>query len=113
MLDLYTFIVLIGAYQFAWWIVRILQCFYRTIMGTQCTTERYGENSWAVVTGSTDGIGKACAKHLARQGFNIVLVSRNLEKLNVVAKELQEIGKLSKKEVKTRVIVLDMTAPGS
>jgi short-subunit dehydrogenase len=58
------------------------------LMGTECTTERYGADSWAVITGSTDGIGKACAKHLARQGFNIVLIARNLEKLNATAKEL-------------------------
>ena len=87
-MDLYTIIVWIGAYQFAWWVVRLLLSFWRTFMGTECTTERYGENSWAVVTGSTDGIGKACAKHLARQGFNIVLISRNLQKLNNTAKEL-------------------------
>ena len=93
MIDLYTFIVLVGAYQFTWWISRFLLSIYRAVLGTHCTTERYGENSWAVVTGSTDGIGKACAKYLARQGFNIVLVSRNLEKLNATAKELQEIGK--------------------
>ena len=89
MIDLYTLIVVIGAYQVSWWVVRFLQVFYRVCFGTKCTTERYGENSWAVVTGSTDGIGKECAKHLAGQGFNIVLVSRNLEKLNATAKEMQ------------------------
>ena len=63
--------------------------FYRAFFGIQATTDRYGEDSWAVVTGSTDGIGKECAKYLARQGFNIALISRNLVKLNATAKELQ------------------------
>ena len=38
---------------------------------------RYGENTWAVVTGSTSGIGKGLAMELAREGFNIVLVGRS------------------------------------
>ena len=87
--NLYSLIVMIGAYQFAWWAFRLFRVFYMAIFGTKCTTQRYGENSWAVVTGSTDGIGKEIAKHLAKLGFNIVLVSRNIEKLNATAKEIQ------------------------
>jgi 17beta-estradiol 17-dehydrogenase / very-long-chain 3-oxoacyl-CoA reductase len=53
------------------------------------TVERYGpKGSWAVVTGSTDGIGKAFAMELASRGFNLVLISRNIDKLNATAKEL-------------------------
>ncbi|KAL1825556.1 hypothetical protein DCAR_0313725 [Daucus carota subsp. sativus] len=44
--------------------------------------------SWALVTGSTDGIGKAMAFELARKGLNLVLVSRNLSKLEQVSREL-------------------------
>lgn len=44
--------------------------------------------SWALITGSTDGIGKAMAFELARKGLNLVLVSRNLSKLNQVSTEL-------------------------
>lgn len=43
-----------------------------------------------VVTGSTDGIGKAYATQLALKGFNIVLISRNPQKLSEVAKEISE-----------------------
>lgn len=42
----------------------------------------------AVVTGATDGIGKAYAFELARKGLHVVLVSRTLSKLQEVAKEI-------------------------
>jgi short-subunit dehydrogenase len=42
---------------------------------------------YALVTGSTDGIGKAIAKELLRRGFKVILISRNLEKLQKVKDE--------------------------
>ncbi len=49
----------------------------------------YGKNSWVMITGSTDGIGKSYAEEFARCGFNIILVSRTLSKLNTVAQEIK------------------------
>ena len=46
---------------------------------------RYGANSWAVVTGASDGIGKQYAIELAKEGFNIVLVARNKAKTEAVS----------------------------
>lgn len=60
--------------------------------------------SWAVVTGSTDGIGRAYAEQLAQQGLNIVLISRSAEKLAIVAKEIE-----SKSSVKTKCIAVDFS----
>ena len=57
---------------------------------------------WALVTGSTDGIGKAFAFAMASKGLNVVLVSRNSQKLNSVANEIQQ-----KYLVQTKVITLD------
>ena len=37
--------------------------------------EKYGIKSWAIVTGCTQGIGKAFCLELASLGFNLVLVS--------------------------------------
>lgn len=77
-----------GLWQILWWTYRCAYLAYHTINGTPVTVERYGKNSWAVVTGATDGIGKGLAIALAKRGFNIVLISRTLEKLQTVAKEL-------------------------
>ena len=43
----------------------------------------------AMVCGSTQGIGKACAIELAILGASITLVARDEEKLNAVIKELR------------------------
>lgn len=62
------------------------------------------QGKWAVVTGATDGLGKAFARALANKGLDIVLVSRNLEKLEDTAMEIkQTFG------VDTRVIEADLT----
>lgn len=42
-----------------------------------------------MVTGATDGIGKAFAYQLAQKGLNLILVSRNSAKLKSVSKEIQ------------------------
>ncbi|CAH1225027.1 HSD17B12 [Branchiostoma lanceolatum] len=57
---------------------------------------------WAVVTGSTDGIGKAYADQLAARGLNIVLISRSEDKLKAVAAEIE-----SKAGVRTKIVVAD------
>lgn len=49
-------------------------------------TERYGP--WAVITGSSDGIGKQYAFNLASKGMNVMLISRTDSKLVEVAKEI-------------------------
>ena len=63
--------------------------FLRTLCARRNLSE-YGIGSWALITGSTDGIGLAFAKSLAKYGFNIILVARNPEKLQKVEQELKE-----------------------
>ncbi|ETN57860.1 steroid dehydrogenase [Anopheles darlingi] len=65
--------------------------------------ERFGK--WAVITGSTDGIGKHYAFQLASRGLNVVLVSRSTEKLVAVAQEIE-----SKYSVKTKWIAIDFSS---
>ncbi len=54
--------------------------------------KRYGKDSWALVTGATDGIGKGICIELARTGFNIILVSRTESKLKTVGEVLKKIN---------------------
>ncbi|KAG8438375.1 hypothetical protein GDO86_008889 [Hymenochirus boettgeri] len=61
---------------------------------------------WAVVTGATDGIGKAYAEELARRGMSIVLISRSQDKLDETAKQIKE-----KFKVETKVIAADFGKP--
>lgn len=54
--------------------------------------------------GSTDGIGKAYAEELAKHGVNIILVSRNKEKLEAVSRGISETY-----QVETDFIVADFS----
>ncbi|CAD1477908.1 unnamed protein product, partial [Heterotrigona itama] len=64
---------------------------------------RFGD--WAVVTGSTDGIGKAYAKELASRGINLVLISRNLEKLEKTKNEIMQ----ENPTIEVKIIVADFS----
>ncbi|CAH0557891.1 unnamed protein product [Brassicogethes aeneus] len=64
--------------------------------------KKYGQ--WALVTGSTDGVGRAYAFELAERGINVVLVSRNEEKLRNTAGEIER-----QCSVKTKIIVADFS----
>jgi len=66
---------------------------------------RYGPDSWAVVTGGSDGIGRGFCEELAKKGFNVVLIARNKEKLEKVAKEIQGINP----KIKTRIVVANFS----
>ena len=46
----------------------------------------------AVVTGASQGIGRACAMELAKRGASVALVARNQQKLEEVAKEIADAG---------------------
>ncbi|KAI3626334.1 hypothetical protein CBS9595_001695 [Malassezia furfur] len=52
-------------------------------------TKSRGAGSWALVTGATDGIGRSFAVQLAKNGFNVVLVSRTKAKLEELSREIQ------------------------
>ena len=46
------------------------------------------ENSYALVTGATSGIGLEISRDLARRGYNLILVARTKENLSKTSREL-------------------------
>lgn len=59
---------------------------------------------WAVVTGATNGIGKGIAFELAKRKMNILLISRDPEKLKRVSNEIE-----TKYLVKTKSVAIDLS----
>ena len=60
--------------------------------------------SWALVTGATAGIGESFTRLLAKNNYNIVLVARDLPRLQERARDLE-----SKFKVSTHVIQADLS----
>ncbi|KAG5674670.1 hypothetical protein PVAND_004623 [Polypedilum vanderplanki] len=89
-----TILCLIGAYSAFFYFYENLKSPIKIIFRTlksfilplkeRSFSEKYGE--WAVITGSSDGIGKQYAKELAKKGMKIVLIS-NVEKDLIKVKE--------------------------
>ena len=64
---------------------------------------RYGRGSWVLITGASDGLGKAFAQELAQYGFNLLLVSRTQEKLSRLQEEIEVLG------VQVRTVCADLS----
>jgi short-subunit dehydrogenase len=65
--------------------------------------KKYGP--WALVVGSSEGVGASFATKLAARGFNLVLTARRAETLEPLADELRGLGR------EIRTISLDLTEP--
>lgn len=63
---------------------------------------KYGP--WALVTGASDGIGKAFAEQLAALGIHLVIVARRADRLNLLAQKLQQESALE-----IRVVAADLS----
>ncbi|KAK4791586.1 hypothetical protein SAY86_031999 [Trapa natans] len=63
---------------------------------------RYG--SWAIVTGCTDGIGRAFSFKLAQRGLNHILVRRSRDKLEQLSEELLATNE----NLRVRILALDL-----
>lgn len=97
-------LMLLGCYVLGLYLMRsirfVVTQFFRKPLDLQ---ERYGRESWAVISGASDGIGRGFAVELARRGFHIVLMSRSIEKLRSAEAEVRHCNP----NVKTKLIVAD------
>ena len=72
---------------------------YKTFLRPGKNLKKLGE--WAVVTGATDGIGKAYSLAFAKKGLNVVIISRTESKLQDAKKDIEATG------VKCEYVVCD------
>ncbi|XP_050679651.1 very-long-chain 3-oxoacyl-CoA reductase [Leptidea sinapis] len=94
---------------FVFYIVKcIVNLVYTFIIGPAINKVDFkSKGKWALVTGSTDGIGKEYARQIAAYGCDIVLVSRSMDKLKAVASEIENEFK-----VNTKIIQADFSEEG-
>ncbi len=68
--------------------------------------KKYGP--WAVVTGASDGIGRAMAIEIANMEVNLIIVARNQERLEALGNEIQKEFKVT-----VKVIAIDLSTINS
>lgn len=84
--NLTQFLAAVGSLIAAKAILQILGEVYRQFLRPGKKLAKLGK--YAIVTGATDGIGKAYALALAKKGMSIVLISRTEDKLKSVKSEI-------------------------
>jgi 17beta-estradiol 17-dehydrogenase / very-long-chain 3-oxoacyl-CoA reductase len=72
--------------------------------------KRYGE--WAVVTGATDGIGKAIAREMLAAGLSVIIVARTQSKLDETKAELEASAEKKETDCKVETLCIDFTQFG-
>jgi 17beta-estradiol 17-dehydrogenase / very-long-chain 3-oxoacyl-CoA reductase len=83
------YLQIICVFLISWLIIKFLTIIFKTFIRKPLNLlERYGSNSWVLVTGATEGIGREFCEQFAKKGFNIILVSRNAEKLQNIQAEI-------------------------
>ncbi|KAL1824665.1 hypothetical protein ACET3Z_011443 [Daucus carota] len=93
----------LGSYSVCKLLFSFIKWVYVNFLRPGKNLKNYG--SWALITGPTDGIGKAFAFQLAKKGLNLVLVGRNPDKLKRVSDEI--LTKEGNTKIKT--VVLDFS----
>lgn len=102
-----TPIFIAGLLFLAYYAYKIGYYFYATFIRKSSLGCYKKDGSWAVVTGATDGIGKAIAVELARKGFNMLLVSRTEQKLkDVIQNDLKDY------KIETDYLTIDFSKAG-
>ncbi|KAG1358914.1 Very-long-chain 3-oxoacyl-coa reductase 1 [Cocos nucifera] len=82
--------------------ITLLKWSYAAFLRQGKDLKAYG--SWALITGATDGIGKAFAFQLAHKGLDLLLIGRNPNKLRQVSNEI----KAKHPCIKIKLLVIDL-----
>jgi 3-hydroxy acid dehydrogenase/malonic semialdehyde reductase len=64
----------------------------------------------AFITGASSGIGEACARRFAREGYRLVLAARRTEKLTALTKELSTACHIGQLDVTDGRAIVDFVA---
>uniref|UniRef100_A0AC34RNA3 Uncharacterized protein n=1 Tax=Panagrolaimus sp. JU765 TaxID=591449 RepID=A0AC34RNA3_9BILA len=72
-------------------IYAIYRVFFVHLIAKSKDLHELAGGKWALITGSSDGIGKAYALEFAKRGFNLILISRTKSKLENVKANCLEI----------------------
>jgi 17beta-estradiol 17-dehydrogenase / very-long-chain 3-oxoacyl-CoA reductase len=64
---------------------------------------KHGEETWALITGASDGIGFGFAQELSRHNFNVILLGHKPAELE----NAKAILKLQSPQVRVRILVVD------
>jgi len=93
-------LIVIGIFTFTRFVLAVVSFVKTYFLTSPVNLKRYGE--WAIVTGATDGIGRAVADELAKKGMKLVLVSRTQKTLETVAEEIK-----TKFNVESKIVAID------
>lgn len=103
------FIYYLGVLTAFYLIATFLQFIFIYLRPSSILSYRHQTESWALVTGASDGIGFALAHELCYRGFNVILHGRNPAKLEGVKSTLTHAFPATK----IRLIVMDASLPVS
>ncbi|KAI6170103.1 17beta-hydroxysteroid dehydrogenase [Aphelenchoides besseyi] len=100
-LILFSFWFLCKSFEILW------QLLWPHVFGRPKNLHKLAGAKWAVVTGATDGIGRAYAFELASKRFDLILISRSQSKLDTTADEIRFVHS----HVQIKTIEFDFSNP--
>lgn len=62
------------------------------------------KSNYALITGASSGIGFECTKYLAKNGYNLIIIARNKEKLKEMKEHLEKIY-----DIECVIIICDLS----
>lgn len=104
-----SFFALLGTAIFLYHLLKLADFVWFYFLRSSDGYKKYqqGPQSYAVITGATDGIGRSLAKELYRKGFNVIIHGRNEEKLKATVEEIKAL----REDGTVESFIADATSP--